>query len=251
MPTRETLLARTFVDVADTLVADFDVVELLTSLATTCIEIFDATQAGILLADRSGGLQVVASSSATMTHLELFELQHDEGPCVDCFRSGRFVASVNLNEDLTRWPRFAPEALDAGLHAAWAIPMRLRTATIGSLNLLRSEPGTLSEADLTAAQALADVATVGLIQHRAAEDARLLSDQLQTALDSRVVIEQAKGVLAEHQGISMDQSFATLRHYARESNERLTDVASAVAHREPGALGGIVQSTACDRMTEG
>lgn len=250
MPTRETLLVRTFVEVTDTLVADFDVVELLTSLATHCVEIFDASQAGILLADRSGGLQVVAYSSEKMAHLELFELQHDEGPCVDCFRSGRFVASSDLNDDRDRWPRFAPEALEAGLHAAWAIPMRLRDATIGSLNLLRAEPGTLSEPDLTAAQALADVATVGLIQQRAAEDARLLSDQLQTALDSRIVIEQAKGVLAEHQGISMDRSFAALRNFARETNQRLTDVAAAVARREPGIVGRIFEGARLDRAKD-
>lgn len=233
MPTREALLVRTFVELTDTLVADFDVVELLTSLATHSVEIFDASQAGILLADRAGGLQVVASSSTTMEQLELFELQHDEGPCIDCFRSGRFVASTDLNEDRNRWPRFAPEALDAGLHAAWAIPLRLRDSTIGSLNLLRSEIGTLSDADLTAAQALADVATVGLIHQRVAEDARHLSEQLQSALDSRVVIEQAKGVLAEHHAMSMDSSFAALRAYARRTNQRLTDVAAAVARREP------------------
>lgn len=249
MPTREALLVRTFVEVTDTLVADFDVVELLTSLATHCVEIFDASQAGILLADRDGGLQVVASSSTTMAHLELFELQHDEGPCIDCFRSGRFVASADLNADLDRWPRFAPEALDAGLHAAWAIPLRLRESTIGSLNLLRAEPGTLSEPDRTAAQALADVATIGLIQQRAAEDARLLSDQLQTALDSRVVIEQAKGVLAEHQAISMDRSFAALRNHARRTNQRLTDVAAAVARREPGIAAEIAEESNVHRTT--
>jgi transcriptional regulator with GAF, ATPase, and Fis domain len=247
MPSREALLVRTFVEVTDTLVADFDVVELLTSLATHCVEIFDASQAGILLADRDGGLQVVASSSSTMTHLELYELQHDEGPCVDCFRSGRFVASVDLNAELHRWPRFAPEALDAGLQAAWAIPMRLREATIGSLNLLRAEPGTLSEPDLTAAQALADVATVGLIHQRAAEDARLLSDQLQTALDSRVVIEQAKGVLAERRGISMERSFAALRGYARQTNQRLTEVAAAVARRDSDIAAKVVESSTVRR----
>src|SRR6476620_4075889 len=159
MATREALLARTFVEAADTLVKDFDLVDFLTSLTTRCVELFDATEAGIMLADRFGGLQVAASSSRTMSHLELFELQHDEGPCVDCYRKGRFISSDDLSDDLTRWPQFAPEAMRVGMHAAWAIPMRLRETAIGSLNLLRAQTGVLSDDDLAAAQAVADVAT--------------------------------------------------------------------------------------------
>src|SRR3954452_1766243 len=185
MEQREAQLVRTFVEVADTLVADFDVVELLTSLANRCVELFDASEAGLLLADRTGGLRVIASSSAAMADLEVFELQHDEGPCIDCFRTGRVVVARDLEDDRARWPRFAAEALQAGFRAAWALPMRLREATIGSLNLLRTGTEALAQSDLDAAQALADVATIGLIQQRAAEDARLLTVQLQTALDSR------------------------------------------------------------------
>src|SRR6478609_2351331 len=178
METRDVRLARTFVEVADTLVADFDVVDLLTSLANHCVELFDASEAGLLLTDRNGGLAVVASSSSAMANLELFELQHDEGPCIDCFHTGQPVSAANLEADRRRWPRFAPEALDAGFHAACALPMRLRDSTIGALNLLRTNAGTLSDSDLVAAQALADVATIGLIHQRAAEDARLLTEQL-------------------------------------------------------------------------
>ena len=232
MAIREALLARTFVEVADTLVRDFDVVELLSSLANRCVDLFDATEAGLMLADRDGGLQVVASSSRAMNHLELFELQNDEGPCIDCFRTGRFVASTRLSDDVSRWPRFVPEATAAGLNAAWALPLRLRETTIGSLNLLRSAPGILTEDDLVAAQALADVATIGLLQQRAAEDARFLSDQLETALDSRISIEQAKGVLAERADLSMDDGFNALREHSRDSNLRLNDVARAVANRD-------------------
>jgi GAF domain-containing protein len=236
METREGRLVRTFVEVADTLVADFDVVELLTSLANHCVELFDASEAGMLLADRRRGLQVVASSSTAMADLELFELQHDEGPCIDCFRSGRPVVSDDLERDRGRWPRFTPEALRAGFRGVWALPMRLRESTIGSLNLLRTSPAPLASSDLDTAQALADVATIGLIQQRAAEDARLLTEQLQTALDSRVVIEQAKGVLAEHAGLSMSAAFETLRAYARANQARLSDVAAAIAAREPGLV---------------
>jgi GAF domain-containing protein len=243
MATREALLARTFVEVADTLVRDFDVVELLTSLATRCVELFDASEAGLMLAGRTGGLQVVASSSRAMNHLELFELQHDEGPCIDCYRNGQFVASADLIEDLSRWPRFVPEAMDAGLNAAWAIPLRLRDTTIGSLNLLRSEPGTLTNDDLTAAQALADVATIGLIQQRAAEDARILNAQLDAALTSRISIEQAKGVLAEHAGLSLDDAFTALRRHARDNNLRLSDVARTIADRDMAMVERVTDST--------
>jgi transcriptional regulator with GAF, ATPase, and Fis domain len=222
------------VEVADTLVTDFDVVDFLTSLANHCVELFDTSEAGLLLADRTGGLRVVASSSSAMADLELFELQHDEGPCIDCFRTGRPVAAADLEQDRDRWPRFTSEALRAGFRGVWALPMRLRESTIGSLNLLRTAPEPLAPSDLEAAQALADVATIGLIQQRAAEDARLLTDQLQTALDSRVAIEQAKGVLAEHAGLTMTAAFDTLRAYARANRTRLSDVAAAIAAREPG-----------------
>jgi GAF domain-containing protein len=243
MATREALLARTFVEAADTLVQDFDVVEFLTSLTTRCVEIFDATEAGIMLADRFGGLRVAASSSRTMSHLELFELQHDEGPCVECYREARFVASADLDEDLTRWPRFAPEAMRVGMRAAWALPMRLRDTTIGSLNLLRNRTGVLSDDDRSAGQALADVATIALIQQRAAEDAQLLNEQLQTALGSRIVIEQAKGVLAEHAGLTMDLAFDRLRQYARSHNRRLSDIARDVAGGDASLVESIVRQS--------
>lgn len=232
MAPNETSLARTFVEAADTLVADFDVLDFLTTLAARCVELFDASEAGFMLVGKSGGLHVAASSSRSMNHLELFEIQHNEGPCVDCFRDGAPVTSEDLREDLPRWPTFAPEALRAGFHAACALPMRLRDTTIGSLNLLRVELGALGAEDLRNAQALADIATIGLLHHRAADDSQLLAGQLQYALDSRVVIEQAKGVLAQHAGVTIDQAFDALRSYARNHNERLNDVARAVAARE-------------------
>lgn len=232
MASREALLTRTFVEAADTLVRDFDVVDFLTTLAARCTDLFDATEAGIMLADRSGGLRLIASSSHAMRHLELFELQHSEGPCIDCYRTGEPVASEDLRADLHRWPRFGAEALEHGMRSAWALPMRLRDRTLGSLNLLRNTPGPLSEDDISAAQALADVATIALIQERAAEDARLLNDQLQTALTSRVTIEQAKGVIAERAGLTVDVAFDRLRRYARAHQRRLTDVARLVAARD-------------------
>jgi GAF domain-containing protein len=228
---REVLLARTFVEVADTLVDDFDIVEFLSGLATRCVELFDQVEAGLMVAEAPGAVQVVASSSHAMHLLELFEVQHDQGPCLDCFRTGEPVDCPDLSAATERWPVFAPEAVAAGFNSAHALPMRLRSEVIGSLNLLRRPSGSLGAADLTAAQALADVATIGILQHRAAEEARLLAEQLQYALNSRVTIEQAKGVLSERSGLDAETAFAALRRYARNHNLRLVDVAEGVVNR--------------------
>lgn len=226
---REALLARTFVDLADSLVDSFDVVELLTVLADRCVEVVDVAATGIMLASVDGELRVLASSSEAMRVLELFEAQADEGPCVDCYRSGRPMVNVKLGEADGRWPRFAPQAVRAGFRSVHALPMRLRGLTIGALNMFRTEEGRMREADVVAAQALADVATIAILQHRAAVDAQLLSEQLTQALNTRIVIEQAKGVVSESAGLDMQQAFALLRRHARKNNLRLADVAHAVS----------------------
>ena len=231
MTQNESLLARTFVDVADTLVADFDVVDFLTLLTSRCIELFQLSEAGLLLADPPRGLRVAATSSHEMRVLELFEIQHEDGPSLECYRSGAPVHCEDLRTATDRWPRFTPEALASGWASVDALPMHLRDDVIGSLNLLRAEPGALPAPDLVAAQALADVATIGILQHRAADEHRLLAEQLQYALNSRVAVEQAKGVLAERSGLGTDRAFSTLRKYARDHNQRLVDVAHAVVER--------------------
>ena len=222
---REALLARTFVELADTLVDDFDVVELLTLLADRCVDVLEVAAAGLMLVAPDGDLRVMASSSEAMRVLELFELQSQEGPCLDCYRSGGPVVNQDLDSVNGRWPRFAPVALAAGFHSVHALPLRLRGAVIGALNLFRAQPGTLDEDDLAACRALADVATISLIQERALREARMTSEQLQRALNSRVIIEQAKGVLAGQANIDMDIAFKALRGYARNNNLLLVDVA--------------------------
>jgi GAF domain-containing protein len=184
-----------------------------------------------MLADADGVLRVAASSSDTMKLLELFELQHDDGPCVDCYRTKAPVREYDLARALSRWPRFAPEAIAAGFTSAYALPMRLRDMVIGSLNLLRAEPGDLHGDELLVAQALADVATIGILQQRAADESKLVAEQLQYALNSRVAIEQAKGVLAASAEFSMEEAFNAIRRYARNHNARLVDVALAIADR--------------------
>ena len=223
---RESLLALTLVELADTLVADFDVVDLLTLLAARAVEVLDMTAAGLMLAAPDGSLRVVASSSEAMRVLELFEVQAEEGPCLDCFQTRMPVMNELLADG--RWPRFAPEALAAGFQTAHAVPMRLRGTVIGALNLFHAERGEIDELDHAAAQALADVATIAILQHRAALEAQMLNEQLNHALNSRIVVEQAKGVVAERAGLDMSQSFALLRAYSRNNNVRLADVARQV-----------------------
>jgi GAF domain-containing protein len=225
---REALLARTLVELADTLVDDFDVVELLTLLTDRCVEVLDVAAAGLMLVSLGGDLRVAASSSEAMRVLELFEQQSDEGPCPDCYRSGKPIINQNLAAVDGRWPRFAPRALAAGFRSVHALPMRLRGQTIGALNLFRVDEGKLEDADVAVAQAFADVATIGILQHRAAAEAHVLNEQLHHALKTRIIVEQAKGVVAERTGVDMDQSFSLLRVYARNHNLRLLDVAQSV-----------------------
>jgi len=224
---REALLARTLVELADTLVADFDVVELLTLLTDRCVDVLDVGAAGLMLVSPAGDLRVMASSSETMRVLELFELQAKEGPCLACYQSGQPVVSHDLAVD-GRWPPFAQEALAAGFHSVHALPMRLRGVVLGALNLFHVDAGEMRHGDIEAAQALADVATIAVLQHRAALEARTPHEQLSHALSSRIIIEQAKGMVAEREGVSMAQAFTALRRHARSSNLRLADVAQDV-----------------------
>lgn len=235
-------LVRTFVELADTLVQDFDVVDFLSTLALRCAELLDAAEAGIMLARPEGGLRVVASSSERARLLELFEIQNQEGPCLECFRSGKPSVADDLEAEVDRWPEFAPEALRAGYRSVHALALRCQDQVIGALNLFGTTPGAFSADDLVSAQAMADVATIGILQQRAITEARIMAEQLQSALNSRVVIEQAKGVLAERAQIDVDEAFSVLRLYARTNNLRLREVAESfiegrVAFGNLGATG--------------
>jgi GAF domain-containing protein len=225
--TREELLSDTFVALADTLVDDFDLVEFLSLLSERCVELFETEAAGVMLAG-AGVLQLMASSSERMRLIELFELQRDEGPCPDCYRSGEAVGEADLEKARERWPTFSGEALRAGFRAVHAMPMRLRGEVIGVLNLFRNNVGALPDADLRAAQALADVATLSILHHRLQGDSKMVTEQLQHALNSRIVIEQAKGVLAERAKVDMDEAFTLLRTYARDHNRLLSQVAHGI-----------------------
>jgi GAF domain-containing protein len=223
----EIQLADVFVEMADTLVDDFDVIDFLHVLTERCVHLLGVSAAGLLLTDQQGALQVVAASSERTRLLELFQLQTDQGPCVDCFRTGRPVSVVDLTT-AGRWPRFAAAAAEVGFASVHAVPMRLRAEVIGALNLFDIHPGALDEGKLRIGQALADVATIGLLQQRAIHRRDILTEQLQTALNSRVLIEQAKGVLAERLQLDMAEAFTLLRSDARSRNRRLSDLAQAI-----------------------
>jgi transcriptional regulator with GAF, ATPase, and Fis domain len=224
----ERQLAEAFVEMADTLVDDFDLMDFLHQLTDRCVSLLDVSAAGLLLTDQRGALRVVAASTEQTRLLELFQLQTDEGPCPECFHTGRAVAVADLTTASDRWPRFVAEARQIGFASVHALPMRLRTDVIGALNLFGNAPGALDEDTIRLGQALADVATIGLLQARAIRHRDTLAEQLQTALNSRVVIEQAKGVIAERRYLDMDQSFTLLRGTARTTNRRLSDLARAV-----------------------
>jgi transcriptional regulator with GAF, ATPase, and Fis domain len=230
-PTREHRLVDTFVALTDILVDDYDVVELLQNLVDSVVDIFDASAAGILLVNQSQELEVLASTSDRSSFLGLLQLDAGEGPCVECFATGRPVSVRDHAEMERRWPTFAAAAAESGYASVHAIPMRLRDTTLGSLNLFRESEGALNRDDALAAQALTDVATISILQQRSLEHANLAQQQLQRALDSRIVIEQAKGFLAQTHRIDMDQAFAKLRAHARSNQELLADVARAVVER--------------------
>jgi hypothetical protein len=221
-------LSRVFVELADTLVTDFDVVDFMTVLAHRCVELLGASEAGVVLADEQGSLRSVASSHESARLLDLFEIQNQEGPCLDCYRTGEQVVNVSLAPAEERWPRFGDEARRLGFTTVHALPMRLRGQVIGAINMFASNATALTVPEIEVGQALADVATVGLLQERSIREARLLNEQLQGALNSRIVIEQAKGMLAERRVIEMDAAFQTLRSHARNTNQKLSDVAHAV-----------------------
>ena len=229
MLSREERLTGTFVELADSLVDRFDIVDLLTVLAERSVEIFDVDAAGLLMSDTRGELRLMAATSEAIQLVELMQLQADQGPCLDCFRSGRPGAGRRPRRGGRRaGPASPPRRSTAGFRAVHALPLRLRGKVLGALNLFRTTPGGLDHADATAAQALADVATVALLQQRAVTEAQTLAEQLQDALNSRVAIEQAKGVLAAQAGLGMDEAFLQLRGYARAHQRLLTEVAEDV-----------------------
>ncbi|MEZ0076509.1 GAF and ANTAR domain-containing protein [Planotetraspora sp. GP83] len=226
-------IVQTFVELADTLVVDFDVIDFLQMLAERCVRLLDVDAAGILLADERGSLTLVAASSDQVRLLELFQLQTEEGPCLDCYSSGQIVTCADLTAERQPWPRFAEAAQRAGYAAVQAFPLRLRDQTLGAMNLFSHTPGVPPDQTSAVAQALADVATIGITHERTLRQHQLVTEQLQYALNNRVIIEQAKGMLAERAQISVADAFTAMRSYARSHNQHLSAVAAQVINQDP------------------
>jgi GAF domain-containing protein len=238
-PDREQAVSRAFVALADTLVDDYDIIDLLDQLVAHSVALLAADAAGLMLGDPHRQLRVVAASSEDAKLMELLQLQNEQGPCLDCYRTGTPVSVPDLADAAHRWPAFTAAVAEAGaFRSVHALPLRLRGEAIGALNLFHRTPGSLPQADLALGQALADVATIGILQERAIRRGEVLNEQLQTALTSRVVVEQAKGVLAQHHGVSMDAAFDRLRRYTRSRNLRLAEVARQLATEQlsPAAI---------------
>lgn len=217
-----------FIELSDTLVDEFDIIEFLHRLADRCSELLGVSACGILLADHYGVLNLVAASTEEARLVELVQLQNLEGPCLEVSSTGRPVQAADLRAAGTPWPRFTQAALAAGFLSVQAVPMRLRDSVLGAVNLFSEEVGPLDDETITLAQALADAATIGIVHQRALAHHEVVTEQLQTALNSRILIEQAKGFLSHSLGKSVDESFAIMRGYARSNNRRLTDVANDV-----------------------
>ena len=229
---REQDVVRALVSLAGSMVTgQADVVELLTELTSDCARLLDVAAAGLLLADDRAVLHLMAASSDSVAHVEALQIQRAQGPCLDCFRDGRPVSVPDLQRASDRWPQFVPAARTAGFASVHAVPMRLRDTVLGALGLFGAEPGSLNAADLELAQGMADVASIALMQDRATTEQRTINEQLQTALTSRVVLEQAKGVLSHTADVDMATAFSMLRQYARDHNMRLGELASSVVHR--------------------
>jgi GAF domain-containing protein len=229
-------LATIFVEVADTLVDEFDLLDFLHMLTDRARSVVGAAATGLLLADVRGNLEFMAGSDENVRLLELYQLLAHEGPCLEAFQTGRPVINVDLDSASSLWPKFAPRATEAGYQSVHAFPLRLRNQVIGALNVFgASQGGDFDSADVSIMQALADVAAIGLLQERSIRRGEVLTEQLQGALNSRIVIEQAKGAVAQANGTSVDEAFQAIRQFARRNNRRLTDVSRAVV-TDPAAL---------------
>ena len=228
---RETRINSAFVAVADTLTTDFDIVDLLHTLVEQCTEILDTTAGGLMLVDADGNLQLMTSTSEAADLVEVMQLAASEGPCIECFTTGTAVSVPNIQATDGRWPAFQKAANESGFQSAHATPLKLRGTIIGTMNLFGVKPEALTDRDAAVAQALADVATIGILQERLVRESTILAEQLHAALDSRIVIEQAKGMIAHSLSIDMDEAFTVLRSHARSNNLTIRYVAEEISNR--------------------
>lgn len=241
---RENDIIQSFIGLSDRLVEDFDVVDVTSQLAEDCARLLNVEAAGLLLADAGGVLHLLAATSSHVRKLEIFQLQREEGPCLDCFRSGMPVSVADLDAEKARWPRFSAVAAEEGFASVHAIPMRLRDQLLGALGLFGSNPGALSDEDAAVARALAHVASISIVHQNHSLPASNVLTGLQDAVASRRLLEIAKGVVAELAGIGMDEAFTRLRRYAHLHNQRLSEVARQVVSETPARRDALIADLA-------
>jgi GAF domain-containing protein len=238
---RTTEVARAFAGLTDALVNEYDVTELLQRLVDHYVSLLDAAAAGLMLTDQRGSLRLAVATDERIEALELLQLRLAEGPCLDCFRQGRPVFGTDLAGDPGRWPRFVPAVLDAGYQAVHALPLRLDGYTLGGMNLFYADRSALSDDQAEVAQALANLATVGILQHHGTRRSTTLTQQLEIVLNARATIGQARGFLAETGDLGSEDALQALRGYARAHGLYLADVARGIVERTLDArevLGG-------------
>ena len=225
---REKLTTAAFIEVANALASDYDVGEFLHMLVGRCSEALNSDAVSVLLEAQEGTLQLAAATSERMRELEDLEIRLGQGPCVETYRQGAPVSAGDMRKEQDRWPATAPKAMEIGLLAVNAFPLKVDGDSVGAFNVYREAAGALSDEELRLTQAFADVATVGILRDRKVSEAERRAEQLQGALDSRVLIEQAKGVLAERQGISTELAFDMIRRYARNHHRKLRGVCQQI-----------------------
>lgn len=240
-PVRETRLLEAVVSLVDSLLEDFDVVELVTDLTRQCAQLLDVASAGLLLAGPDGQLRLVTATSGRTAELELFQLQTHEGPCLECYRTGRQLSVADLRTAARRWPGFVEAARRQGFASVHAIPMRAAGTVIGALGLFGVTPGELNPLDLAVGQTLAHVATVAILQqHGPAPET--VSIRLRDVLRQQVLVEQAKGLVHDALRVPLDEAATLLRAYARRHHRHLTDVCETLVSdrgQRPMLLAGL------------
>lgn len=232
MDNRETWLAETLVELADTSASEFVDTEYLRTLASRLRILLAPAEIGLIIGAERGRPRLAAATSDRTRDLVTFELQHDDGPCVRAYRNGETVLNQDVSGAEQPWPRFAEKARAVGVRFASALPMRRHADIVGAVGILDARGSTVSAQDIALARTLAEAATIGLRQQRALEVSTQRSTQLQHALDSRIVIEQAKGMVAARLGLSLGEAFGLLRDHSRQHNERLAEVAAKVIRQE-------------------
>lgn len=229
----------TFVELADTLVSNYDIGEFLYLLVERCQDVLQVDAGGVLLESPDGTLNLAAATSEKMSRLEESEISNNEGPCFEAYRDVKQIVAEDLQLTLEQWPNVTQVALDMDLHSVYAFPLRLRDDCIGALNLYREHPGPFDDRDVRLAQAFADVAAIGILQQRQIIEAQTRADQLQGALNTRVVIEQAKGVLAGKTGVTPDEAFEALRKHARNNRMNVHKLAVRVVEAQSADLSAL------------